>query len=236
VHHPAKSDKATKRYGRGSGALHGAVDFVYFVEQPDEEKPLQLNFYMEKARGCQKQTPRGFILTKCKIDVAEGAADAVLAMQSDRPAPDFSEYLGELTPRPYDSTPRDETLVLIPVALPMFDTAAGQAARAAVKGAKDESGLKGEEKAVFAALEQLQDQEDKPNGYAQSEIIKVSGPGGGRRPALKALAERGVLAYGKDREGRLLNGKDGRGLQYRIPTGPDDHEEAPWAATDEDLE
>lgn len=236
VHHPAKSDKATKRYGRGSGALHGAVDFVYFVEQPDEEKPLQLNFYMEKARGCQKQTPRGFVLSKCKIDVAEGAADAVLAMQSDRPAPDFSEYLGELTPRPYDSTPRDETLVLIPVALPMFDTAAGQAARAAVKGAKDEGGLKGEEKAVFAALEQLQDQEDKPNGYSQSEIIKVAGPGGGRRPALKALAERGVLAYGKDREGRLLNGKDGRGLQYRIPTGPDDHEEAPWSATDEDLE
>jgi hypothetical protein len=101
----------------------------------------------------------------------------------------------------------------------MFDTAAGQAARSAVKGAKDEGGLKGEEKAVFAALEQLQDQDDKPNGYSQSEIIKVAGPGGGRRPALKALAERGVLTYGKDREGRLLNGEDGRGLQYRIPTG-----------------
>lgn len=61
----------------------------------------------------------------------------MLAVWSDRPAPDFSAYLGELTPRPFDSTPRDETLVLIPVALPMFDTATGQAARSAVKGAKD---------------------------------------------------------------------------------------------------
>lgn len=237
VHHPAKSEKGTRRHGRGSGALHGAVDFVYFIEQPDETQPLHLNFYMEKARGCQKQLPRGFILTKCKIDVAEGANDAILAMQSDKPAPDFSEYLGELTPRPFDSTPRDETLVLIPVALAPFDTAAGGAARAAVKGAtKDENGLKGDEKAVFAALEQLQDQDDKPNGYAQSEIIKVSGPGGGRRPALKALAERKVLTYGRDREGRLMNGKEGRGLQYRIPTGPNDHEDAPVAAQDEDLE
>jgi hypothetical protein len=105
-----------------------------------------------------------------------------------------------------------------------------------VRGAKDGNGLKGDEKAVFAALEQLQDQDDKPNGYAQAEIIKVSGPGGGRRPALKALAERKVLAYGRDREGRLLNGKDGRGVQYRIPTGPNDHEEAPVTAKDEDLE
>ena len=64
----------------------------------------------------------------------------------------------------------------------------------------------------------------------------MAGPGGGRRPALKALAERGILAYGRDHKGQLLNGKDGRGLQYRIPTGPDDHEDAPMAAADEDLE
>ncbi|MCR3282460.1 helicase RepA family protein, partial [Salmonella enterica subsp. enterica serovar Mbandaka] len=93
VHHPAKSEKGARRIGRGSGALHGAVDFVYFIEQPDESEPLRLNFYMEKARGNTKQLPRGFLLAKCKIEVAQGHTDAILALQSDREAPDFSAFL-----------------------------------------------------------------------------------------------------------------------------------------------
>lgn len=236
VHHPAKSEKVTRRHGRGSGALHGAVDFVYFIEQPDETKPLQLNLYMEKARGCPKQLPRGFVLSKCKIDVAEGANDAILAKQSDRPAPDFSQYLDGLTPKPFDATPRDETLVLIPVALPPFTSEAGAVARSAVKAARDENGLKGDERAVFAALEKLQDMDDNPYGFPQSAIIKEAGPGGGRRPALRSLAERRLICYGRDNEGRLMNGKEGRGLHYRIPTGPNDHDDAPMTAADGDLE
>lgn len=238
VHHPAKSEKGTRRHGRGSGALHGAVDFVYFIEQPDEAKPLQLNLYMEKARGCQKQLPRGFMLAKCKIEIAEGVADAVAALQSDKPAPDFSEYLGELVAKPFDTTPRDETLVLIPVAVTPFDTAAGGAARTIAKETKRDSdgALKGDERAVFSALEQLQDVEDKPHGYTQSEIIKIAGPGGGRRPALKSLSERGMVTFGKDKSGQLLNGKEGRGLSYRIPTKPDDHTDDPARAEDADLE
>lgn len=236
VHHPAKSEKGTRRHGRGSGALHGAVDFVYFIEQPDETKPLQLNLYMEKARGCQKQLPRGFVLSKCKIDVAEAADDAILAMQSDTLAPDFSAYLDGLTPKPFDATPRDETLVLIPVALAPFTSEAGGAAKAAVKEAKDSNGLKSDEKAIFAALESLQDNDNRPHGYTAAEVIKVAGAGGGRRPALKSLSERRIICYGRDKDGKLMNGQGERKLQYRIPAGPNDHEDGLVCADDEDLE
>lgn len=223
VHHPAKSEKGTRRIGRGSGALHGAVDFVYFIEQPDESEPLHLNFYMEKARGSTKQLPRGFLLAKCKIEVAQGHADAILNLQSDREAVDFSAFLEGMTVKPFDQSPRDETLVLIPVALLPFDSKAADVGRQAVKQTK-ESGpmLKGDEAKVYAALEELQNESDRQQGYSVSEIIKLSGDGGRRRPAIMALAERNIICYGRDKKGRLLNGEEDRHLQFRIPVGPND--------------
>lgn len=237
VHHPAKSEKGTRRIGRGSGALHGAVDFVYFIEQPDESEPLRLNFYMEKARGSTKQLPRGFVLAKCKIEVAQGHADAILALQSDREAPDFSQYLESQTVKPLDSQPRDETLVLIPVALAPFINAAADAGRQAVKQTKDKPQLKGDEAAVLAAIEELQAEDNRPQGYAISEIMKRI-PGGGnqrRRACVKELAERGILCYGKDNKGRLQNGEDDRHTMFRVPQAPKDFEDVQPTHEDDDL-
>lgn len=237
VHHPAKSEKGTRRIGRGSGALHGAVDFVYFIEQPDESEPLRLNFYMEKARGSTKQLPRGFLLAKCKIEVAQGHADAILALQSDREAPDFSQYLEGQTVKPLDSQPRDETLVLIPVALLPFDSKAADAGRQAVKQTKDKPQLKGDEAAVLAAIEELQAEDNRPQGYAISEIMKRI-PGGGnqrRRACVKELADRGILCYGKDNKGRLQNGEDDRHTMFRVPQAPKDFEDVQPTHDEDDL-
>lgn len=237
VHHPAKSEKGTRRIGRGSGALHGAVDFVYFIEQPDEAEPLHLNFYMEKARGSTKQLPRGFLLAKCKIEVAQGHADAILALQSDREAPDFSAFLEGQTVKPLDSQPRDETLVLIPVALAPFLSAAADAGRQAVKQTKDKPQLKGDEAAVLAAMEELQAEDNRAQGYAISEIMKRI-PGGGnqrRRACVKELADRGILCYGKDNKGRLQNGEDDRHTMFRVPQAPKDFEDAQPTHEDDDL-
>lgn len=237
VHHPAKSEKGTRRVGRGSGALHGAVDFVYFIEQPDETKPLQLNMYMEKARAGVKQLPRGFVLAKCHITVEKSHDDAIVAMQSTRDAPDFGEFLTGHTVKPFDSSARDETLVLIPVALAMFTTAAADVARKATKEATDTPMLRGgDEKAVYAALEMLQDSDDRPQGFTAAEIIKIAGPGGNRRPALKALAERKIITFGRDHDSQLLDGQDDRKTQYRLPTLPNDFDTPQPTATDEDLE
>lgn len=237
VHHPAKSEKGARRIGRGSGALHGAVDFVYFIEQPDESEPLRLNFYMEKARGSTKQLPRGFLLTKCKIEVAQGHADAILALQSDREAPDFSAFLEGQTVKPLDSQPRDETLVLIPVALLPFDSKAADAGRQAVKQTKDKPQLKGDEAAVLAAIEELQAEDNRTQGYAISEIMKRI-PGGGnqrRRACVKELAERGILCYGKDNKGRLQNGEDDRHTMFRVPQAPKDFEDVQPTHDEDDL-
>lgn len=237
VHHPAKSEKGTRRIGRGSGALHGAVDFVYFIEQPDESEPLRLNFYMEKARGSTKQLPRGFLLAKCRIEVAQGHADAILALQSDREAPDFSAFLEGQTVKPLDSQPRDETLVLIPVALAPFDSKAADVGRQAVKQTKDRPQLKGDEAAVLAAIEELQAEDNRPQGYAISEIMKRI-PGGGnqrRRACVKELADRGILCYGKDNKGRLQNGEDDRHTMFRVPQAPKDFEDVQPTPDEDDL-
>lgn len=238
VHHPAKSAKGTSlRVGRGSGALHGAVDFVYFIEQPDETKPLQLNMYMEKARAGVKQLPRGFVLAKCHITVEKSHDDAIVAMQSTRDAPDFGEFLSGHTVKPFDSSPRDETLVLIPVAMAAFTTAAADVARKATKEANDKKGLTKEEAAIIAALEELQASDDRPQGYPVGEIVRLM-PGGGnsrRRSLVKEMAERGLICFGKDRKGRLLNGEDDRHLQFRITGQPTDHIDAQPTAEDDDL-
>lgn len=233
VHHPAKSEKNPKRAGRGSGALHGAVDFVYYIEQPDESQPLQLNLYMEKARGCNKQAPRGFILSKCKIDVEPAHSEAITAMQSDRPAPDFSAHLGEHKEKPFSATSRDETLVLIPIALHPFAPQAANIGRAAVR--QSNGMLKGDELAVFGALEHLQNADDRLDGFSVAEIIKVAGPGGRRRPAIQSLAARHVIVFGRDDKGRLLNGQYGRATKYRVPTKENDGKQIPELISDEDL-
>ncbi|EOG6198257.1 AAA family ATPase [Salmonella enterica subsp. enterica serovar Stanley] len=237
VHHPAKSEKGTRRIGRGSGALHGAVDFVYFIEQPDESEPLRLNFYMEKARGSTKQLPRGFLLAKCKIEVAQGHADAILALQSDREAPDFSAFLEGQTVKPLDSQPRDETLVLIPVALAPFDSKAADAGRQAVKQTKQDGPmLRGTEQAVYAALEELQNERDDGEGFAPADVIKIVGKGGDRYKILKELAKRKIIWYGRDENGRLLNGENGTFVKYRIPTDINDLEDSQPTSEEDDLE
>ena len=237
VHHPAKSEKGTRRIGRGSGALHGAVDFVYFIEQPDESEPLHLNFYMEKARGSTKQLPRGFLLAKCKIEVAQGHADAILALQSDREAPDFSAFLEGQTVKPLDSQPRDETLVLIPVALAPFDSKAADAGRQAVKQTKQDGPmLRGTEQAVYAALEELQNERDDGEGFTPADVIKIVGKGGDRYKILKDLAKRKIIWYGRDENGRLLNGEDGTFVKYRIPTDINDLEDSQPTSEEDDLE
>lgn len=235
VHHPAKSEKGTRRIGRGSGALHGAVDFVYFIEQPDESKPLQLNFYMEKARGSTKQLPRGFLLAKCRIEIAQGHADAILAMQSDRDAPDFAQYLEGMTVKPFDQSPRDETLVLIPIALAMFESSGAAVGRQAAKETKDGPMLKGVEQKVYEALEQLQAQDDRPDGYTAAEVIQIAGKGGDRYATLKKLAKQKTIWFGRNKDGEFLDGEDGRFTQYRITTGPKDYSEV-INASDADLE
>ncbi|EIC4908526.1 AAA family ATPase [Salmonella enterica] len=237
VHHPAKSEKGARRIGRGSGALHGAVDFVYFIEQPDESEPLRLNFYMEKARGNTKQLPRGFLLAKCKIEVAQGHTDAILALQSDREAPDFSAFLEGQTVKPLDSQPRDETLVLIPVALAPFDSKAADAGRQAVKKTKQDGPvLRGTEQAVYAALEELQNERDDGQGFTPADVIKIVGKGGDRYKILKDLAKRKIIWYGRDENGRLLNGEDGTFVKYRIPTDINDLEDSQPTSEEDDLE
>ncbi|EEJ2380094.1 AAA family ATPase [Salmonella enterica subsp. enterica] len=237
VHHPAKSEKGARRIGRGSGALHGAVDFVYFIEQPDESEPLRLNFYMEKARGNTKQRPRGFLLAKCKIEVAQGHTDAILALQSDREAPDFSAFLEGQTVKPLDSQPRDETLVLIPVALAPFASKAADAGRQAVKKTKQDGPvLRGTEQAVYAALEELQNERDDGEGFAPADVIKIVGKGGDRYKILKDLAKRKIIWYGRDENGRLLNGENGTFVKYRIPTDINDLEDSQPTSEEDDLE
>lgn len=237
VHHPAKSEKGARRIGRGSGALHGAVDFVYFIEQPDESEPLRLNFYMEKARGNTKQLPRGFLLAKCKIEVAQGRTDAILALQSDREAPDFSAFLEGQTVKPLDSQPRDETLVLIPVALLPFDSKAADAGRQVVKKTKQDGPvLRGTEQAVYAALEELQNERDDGEGFTPADVIKIVGKGGDRYKILKDLAKRKIIWYGRDENGRLLNGENGTFVKYRIPTDINDLEDSQPTSEEDDLE
>ncbi|MER3091560.1 AAA family ATPase [Salmonella enterica] len=237
VHHPTKSEKGARRIGRGSGALHGAVDFVYFIEQPDESEPLRLNFYMEKARGNTKQLPRGFLLAKCKIEVAQGHTDAILALQSDREAPDFSAFLEGQNVKPLDSQPRDETLVLIPVALAPFDSKAADAGRQAVKKTKQDGPvLRGTEQAVYAALEELQNERDDGQGFTPADVIKIVGKGGDRYKILKDLAKRKIIWYGRDENGRLLNGENGTFVKYRIPTDINDLEDSQPTSEEDDLE
>ena len=189
--------------------------------------------YMEKARAGVKQLPRGFVLAKCKIEIQPTHNELIVGIQSDRPAPDFSMFLDGYTIKPLESAARDETLVLIPVALAAFTTGAADVARKAVKETKDNQPmLKGIDAAVYAALEDLQSAEDKPDGYTAAEIIGIVGKGGDRYASIKKLVARQIIWFGRDEKGRLLNGEDGRFTKYRLPTGPKDYE---MLAVDDDL-
>lgn len=227
VHHPAKSSKGNVlQVGRGSGALHGAVDFVYFIDQPDEAKPLHLNFYMTKGRVRARQSPRGFLLAKCRIETDASHDDAILALQSTRLPPDFSAHLEGMTAKPFDSSPSDETLVLIPVALTPFTSQAGEVGKAAAKEAKEKGDgpmLKGIEQRVYAALEELQSKEDRPQGYTPADVISIAGKGGDRYATLKKLAAQKIICYGRNEDGELLDGNDGRHVHYRLPVTPKDY-------------
>ena len=58
--------------------------------------------------------------------------------------------------------------------------------------------LNSDERAVFAAVRTLTEARPGRVGFAVAEIVKVSGPGGGRRPALVSLAHRGLLLSFED--------------------------------------
>lgn len=232
IHHPAKSNNGA-RTARGSSALHGAVDYAYFIEQPDEERPHQINLYHEKARNGIKQSPRGFILQACKVPVDEKVHSRIENMLSTNPGPQWN--LDGETVKPLEVNPRDETLFLVPVALaPFSDSTASPAANDDGEDFTGKGGPKtAAERTMYALLEQLiEEQGDRPEGYNAYKIgyaeKKTSAHYG---KTLAKMAERGVLVYGYDpKTGEILKS------QYRIPTGINDHDPHELAASDEDLE
>lgn len=226
VHHPAKSKSGQPlRIGRGSGALHGAVDIVYCLEEAGDN---QLNHYVEKARGFRKALPFGIALIPVTIEGLEPEPEV------ERKMPDASRWgLTQVDdPATYAS---NETLFAAPVRLAVFESAAAEAGRKAVTGSKESDGkpfMKGDEAKVYWAIEQLQETTDNPRGYAASELWELIGKGGGRYAALKSLAAKQIICFGRDEKGNLLNGHDGRFTQYRIPKQPTDYE---MLAVDDDL-
>lgn len=229
IHHPAKSSSG-QRTARGSGALHGAVDYAFFIEQPDETKPHQINLYHEKARNGIKQSPRGFVLLKCKIDVPQAHADRVDAYLSTAAGPDFSDQLSGWTPKPLEMSPRDETLYLVPVALAPFESPAAEVAREAVK-AYGGAGPKNKAEEVMVAQLELLD--DRPEGYSPYAIGTAGGnkfTSGNYKKVLEELVRRRVLVHGRNPDtGEVYN------QQYRLPTGVNDFDPPELVASDEDL-
>lgn len=211
VHHPAKSKSgAALRTGRGSGALHGAVDFVHVLEEAGQG---QLNMYTEKARGAERKSPFGIKLVKITLDGVEPE------QEPERKPFDASAW----GLKQHDDPQKHEsnvTLFAVPVRQLPFESAAGKAGRKAVRDSYAESrGLRGNELRLVNALEELQNAEYKPRGYSASEIItKVGTNNGTMYSDLKALAtrKRGVIALGRDEKGHTLKN------QYLIPYGPND--------------
>ncbi|EBH9531925.1 hypothetical protein EPM98_15605, partial [Salmonella enterica subsp. enterica serovar Cerro] len=141
------------------------------------------------------------------------------------------------TVKPLDSQPRDETLVLVPVALAPFDSKAADVGRQAVKQTEQDGPmLRGTEQAVYAALEELQNERDDGEGFAPADVIKIVGKGGDRYKILKELAKRKIIWYGRDENGRLLNGENGTFVKYRIPTDINDLEDSQPTSEEDDLE
>lgn len=230
VHHPAKSSSGN-RTARGSGALHGAVDYAFFIEQPDDEKPLQLNLYTEKARNSVKQFPRGFLLGRCKIEVKKEHEERIESYLSTKTGPDFSAALDGYTAKPLDVSPRDETLFLIPVALAPFPE---KTAALPNKPEKEKSQRSKMHDTILAALEQM---EDKREGFSchdiskQADLMGLSVPSsGGTMGMLDKMVEQKILVNGRDRDGERIRNK------YRLPIGINDYRKPEPKARDEDLE
>lgn len=247
VHHPAKAANGSfKHEGRGSGALHGAMDYVWYIEQPDAERPLELNFYTEKTRTGLKQTPRGFVLVKQRIDVDPADLIAVAEHQSTREAPDFSADLEnaagvlEYEEFPFDSSPRDETLVLIPVALrPFVDPTAdeGDKIRKEKTAANDDTApaQPKAEKVVLATLQMLCDSDDS-RGYSANEIGGECGDdigGASVTQVLNKLYAKRMITCLKDERGCRVKGAwimppTGTEEDWLFEPEPED-EDVPWS-------
>lgn len=197
THHPAKSSNGN-RTARGSGALHGAVDYAFFLEQPDESKMGQLNLYSEKSRNGTKQAPRGFILLKCKVTVDDKKSAAFAAHQSSHPGADFTDELTGFDVKPLEIAPRGETLYLVPVALAPFGSTT------TTKEKKKEANTAGprteKEKLVYAAVEQLMEEDPNHKGFSRRAILNAAGmaAGGSSTKPINDLIDRNILGYYKD--------------------------------------
>lgn len=188
IHHPAKGSKTA----RGSGALHAAVDAAFFIEQPDPDKPGQINFYHEKARFGLKQSPRGFLLLPCKVPVDLKHSENIEQLQQMGEAwavPDgFEEHK-------FSTTPTDETLYLVPVALKPF----GNEAYSKVKKAPGTSGSKEFRNKWFGVLHTaLSTLDEFPEGIDKSVILNAYKKNGGdtkrfSEQAFKTAIDSGTL-------------------------------------------
>lgn len=196
IHHPAKSPNGS-RSPRGSSALHGAVDTAFFIEQPDEQQKGQINLYHEKMRNGSRQSPRGFILLKCKVGFDQKKSAAFEAHQATNPGPDWGDITAGHTVKPVSVSPRDETLYLVPVALEPFGTT--QIVKKQTTEAKE--GPRNKKEAEFvAALEALMEANPGHHGFSKSAILKQAGyeKGGTNTTAINALIERGVFKGYRD--------------------------------------
>lgn len=214
IHHPAKSSNGN-RSPRGSGALHGAVDSAFFLEQPDESRPGEVNLYHEKARNGVKQGPRGFLLLTCKVAVDDRKTEDFEAHLSTNTGPDWSDVTAAHDIKPLTIAPRGETLYLVPVALAPFGLKP-----AAVDKPKEENkaGPKGEkEKLMYASLEQLMADHPDSNGFSARQIMLNAGvkPGGSTSKPVYDLLERGIFAFYKDPDTGAIYGKQ----NIVIPSG-----------------
>ncbi|MDI4914161.1 hypothetical protein MJL57_21745, partial [Salmonella enterica subsp. enterica serovar Cerro] len=72
--------------------------------------------------------------------------------------------------------------------------------------------------------------------FAPADVIKIVGKGGDRYKILKDLAKRKIIWYGRDENGRLLNGENGTFVKYRIPTDINDLEDSQPTSEEDDLE
>ncbi|KHT63972.1 hypothetical protein RJ45_09080, partial [Photobacterium gaetbulicola] len=93
---------------------------------------------------------------KCKVAIDLRKSEAFASHQSTSTGPDFGDVVAGWDVKPIASTPRDETLYLVPVALAPF---AIEQAKAAGKAAVKEENTAGprteKEKVLYAALEKL---------------------------------------------------------------------------------
>lgn len=229
IHHPAKGANGS-RSPRGSGALHGAVDSAFFLEQPDDNQPGQLNLYHEKSRNGIKQAPRGFVLLKCKVKVDLRKSEAFEAHQSTSTGPDFGDVVAGWDVKPIASTPRDETLYLVPVALAPFAIEQAKASgKAAVKEENTAGPRNEKEKVLYAALEKLMEDNPDHTGFSKSAIVRQAGlaKGGTSTKAIDDMVERGVLGFYTDPHTGAIYGSSNLVIKSDIPIT--------LSATDDDL-